>query len=497
MADSLVMSGEVEVISRVARLEVPVGTTFWVVTPRSFCSVAGVPNCGKLPQMVDNEAGTCHFRSLHFPILPMAHSHPKSASSFPWRHWTGLNEVWVRGDLSGALLLTLRWLAVIGQGVTVAVAGQMGVMIPWLPVGAALGLTLVSNMALKWWTGETGRWLGGGFFHIALWDALILTWLLYWTGGLGNPFALFFLLQLTLAVVALRSTAAVALGLLMAAACGALGLAHHPLKMQNGMAVPEMLLMQGRFMALVLAGGFIITMLLAVRRRSHRLQKERERLRTELEGQDRFLSVAALATGFAHELATPLGSIALAAGEWQAMGTSGADFLVKETQRCLTVLGKLRELGQEAVGQAADPCEVERVLPEVLSALPPGQRGQVSVKNQAAGVRLVCPGLAEALLVMLRNALGASVDPAPVHLRIERSGGELRFTVRDRGPGFSPEMLRHWGEPFRSTRSEGTGMGLGLFFVRRLAASRQGRVEVVNLPGGGASVILTLPVYSG
>lgn len=153
-------------------------------------------------------AKQAEWRHFMLPDAPASHLHALPR----WQRWTGLNEVWVQGDLSSALLLMLRWMAVAGQGVTVLVAGRMGVAIPWLPVGAALGLTLCSNLVLRWWVRDTGSGLGGGFFHIALWDALILTWLLYWSGGLGNPFALFFLLQLTMAVVALRSTAAVTLG---------------------------------------------------------------------------------------------------------------------------------------------------------------------------------------------------------------------------------------------------------------------------------------------
>lgn len=247
----------------------------------------------------------------------------------------GLSEVWARGDLSSQLLVILRWLAVLGQSLTLLVAARWGVAIAWWPCGLAVGSTLLSNVALTWWLRQTRGGLGGGFFHVALWDVLSMTLLLYWTGGLLNPFALFFLVQLTLAAVALRSTAAISLGLLTATTCVALHHQHVPLQMLDGQAVPVALISLGHVLAILLAGGFILSMLVAIRRRSHRLQMERERLRRELEGRERFLSVAALATGFAHELATPLGTIALAADELQLAPTAEvAALIAKEAARC-------------------------------------------------------------------------------------------------------------------------------------------------------------------
>ncbi|OYW34304.1 MAG: hypothetical protein B7Z42_16695, partial [Brevundimonas sp. 12-68-7] len=238
-----------------------------------------------------------------------------------WQRWLGLSEVWVGVELSSRLLVLLRWLAAIGQSVTLLVVEQLGVAVPWWPCGIAVGITLVSNAVLAWWTRVLGGHLSGGFFHVLLWDAFTLTFLLHWTGGLENPFALFYLVQLTVAAVALRSSAVISLGALMALGCGWLWWYALPLRMLDGSAVPEALLQQGRGVAIVLVGIFILALLLSLRRRSHRLQKERARLRAELESRDRFLSVAALATCFAHGLATPLGTIALAAEEMKAQPT--------------------------------------------------------------------------------------------------------------------------------------------------------------------------------
>ena len=398
-------------------------------------------------------------------------------------------------ELSSRLLVLLRWLAAIGQGVTLLVVERLGVAVPWWPCGLAVGITLVSNAVLAWWTRVLGGHFGGGFFHVLLWDSFTLTFLLHWTGGLENPFALFYLVQLTVAAVALRSSAVISLGALMVLGCGWLWRHAFPLRMLDGTAVPEPLLQQGRGVAILLVGLFILALLLSLRRRSHRLQKERARLRAELESRDRFLSVAALATGFAHELATPLGTILLAAEEMKALPTQDvAESIAREAARCQVVLARLRELGQEAVGQSADTCVVAEVVALALSDLTAHQRGRVKLTPGAREARIACAGLREALLVLLRNALLASADPLPISLRVEAEAGSVRFIVQDHGTGFSEEMLHHWGEPFRSTRGQGAGMGLGLFFVRRLAAAQHGSVEVRNLAAGGACVTLILPL---
>lgn len=424
----------------------------------------------------------------------MPHTNHPTLPTLRWQRWLGLSEVWAGGALSARVLVLLRWLAALGQGATLYIVWRLGVEVPWWQCGGAVVVTLITNALLQWWLRQI-RWeMRDGFFHILLCDSFMLTFLLHWTGGLVNPFALFYLVQLTLAAVALRSSAVVSLGLLMTGAFLWLWQCAVPLRMQDGSAVPGERLTQGFLAALVLSGGFVLTLLLALRRRSHRLQKERERLRRELEARERFLSVAALATGFAHELGTPLGTIALAAEEMKAQpDAETAAIIIREAERCQKVLQRLRELGQEATGRSAEPSVVWRAIEATLNELPETQRQRVKLELKAQEVPVTCAGLREALLVLLRNALLASADDEKVVLRVEPASEALRFIVEDRGSGFSDEMLHHWGEPFRSTRDLGSGMGLGLFFVRRLAASMHGGIEVENLATGGARVTLTLP----
>lgn len=140
---------------------------------------------------------------------------------------------------------------------------------------------------------------------------------------------------------------------------------------------------------------------------------------------------------------------------------------------------------------------VQTVIQTVLLDLPEAQRTrvQLALPVDVCRAQVACAGLKEALLVLLRNALLSSSDRQAVQFSVSKTDTIITFVVRDQGPGFSAEMLEHWGEPFRSTRDKAGGMGLGLFFVRRLAASMQGSVEVRNVAEGGACVTLTLPIH--
>ena len=427
----------------------------------------------------------------------MLSSTPHAPHQRSLRHALRLNEVWVRGDLSTRIQVLFRWGAVLGQATTLAFASYLGVAVPWLPCTLLLAFILLSNIALVWWLREVQHHLGDGFFHVAFLDILTLSAMLYWTGGMSNPFAVFLLIQLMLATLALRTAAMTSLSLLSAGACLCLWHHHHPLMMISGDPISAELLNGGRVAALLLAGLFIVTLLLTVRRRSHRLQNEQEKLRREVEAQDRFLSLATLATGFAHELATPIGTIALAAEELLHHDPRPETVsIVNSVQRSREILDRLRRLGQDTQTLGGDLQTVATILQTTLDRLSPEDRQRVLVDSTGAdlrsSLRLPSSGLEEALLVMLRNALSSTRGQETVALHVDLQHQQVCFIVRDQGPGFSSKMLQHWGEPFRTERPE--GMGLGLFFVRRLAAAQGGLVTVSNQTGGGAVVTLKLPV---
>lgn len=413
-----------------------------------------------------------------------------------WKRTFGLDEVWVGGSLSSRSLLFLRWFAVAGQAITLYVASRIGLDFPIQSCLIALGVTAGSNLFLTWCVGRRGGQLSDDFFHFVLWDLLHITFLLHWTGGLANPFAVFYLVHLVLASLTLKTSAVFGLGLIATGACGWLWLHAIPLRMRDGAPPPDSLVIAGTLVALVTAGAFVLTTLLAMRERSRRLLQERERLQEDLAERDRFLAVSALVTGFAHELGTPLGTIRLAAEELRSPDeVEIADRIRGESLRCTEVLERLRELGPEVDQLAGSECEARELIEEALGKLGEEARARIELYLEG-GLRVRGAGLPEALLVLIRNALRATPREKTVVVKLDRDAGDAVFTVRDRGAGFSVEMLKHGGEPFRSTSRPGEGLGLGLFFAKRLAAAAGGAFSIANNAVGGATVTLRLPLQN-
>jgi len=102
----------------------------------------------------------------------------------------------------------------------------------------------------------------------------------------------------------------------------------------------------------------------------------------------------------------------------------------------------------------------------------------------------------QALTALVRNAIDASPEDAPVVLAARQAGPQheenVRFVVRDRGCGMSAETLRRVGDPFYTTKDPGKGMGLGVFLTRTLA-DRLGGYLSFESPGKGTVATLEIP----
>lgn len=424
----------------------------------------------------------------------MSHPSEHRSMSASWLRGLGIDEVWAGGSLSSRFLIFLRWLAVVGQATTLTIADRLGLEFPDFRCWTAIALTALSNVFLSWCVRQRKGQLREDFFHAILWDLVLITFLLHWTGGLSNPFAVFYLVHLVLAAITLKTSAVVGLGIGAIGACGWLWLNAAPLTMRDGSSLPDSLILAGTLVALVGTGIFVTTTLLALRARSRELLRERERLQADLSDRDRFLAVSALVTGFAHELATPIGTIRLAAEELQHPAEATiADRIRSESVRCVKVLERLRELGPEVDQLAGSERDAREVAHETLAQLEEQARNRIEAFLEG-GIRVRSAGLSEALLVLIRNGLRATPENGSIVLKLEKRAGEAVFTIRDRGPGFSEEMLRYGGEPFRSTSRPGEGLGLGLFFVRRLATAAGGELVLENARIGGATAILRLPL---
>jgi two-component system sensor histidine kinase RegB len=169
-----------------------------------------------------------------------------------------------------------------------------------------------------------------------------------------------------------------------------------------------------------------------------------------------------------------------------------------EVDRCREILERMSADGADPSGEAPEAITASDFLEEFHEGLKEAERRQVRIETDDADMLLVIPmrAVEQALTALVRNAIDASPEDAPVVLAARQAGrrheGNVRFVVRDRGCGMSEEALRRVGEPFYTTKEPGKGMGLGVFLTRTLA-DRLGGQLTFESPGKGTVATLEIP----
>lgn len=482
-----------------------------------------------------------------------------------------------------AWLLRLRWVAVAGQLLTVFVTvGALNVQLRLGPMFAVIGFTAVTNLALHAWLAlrqaRPPRTAGGAKGQGQPWllvtvmavDLVSLTVLLYLTGGPDNPFTVFYLVNLALAGVTLPAPWAWSLAVASVLCVASLLVQYQPLPELNRtlaavradgpaptvppvppvppghLAVPP----QGRprplrqlgLVAAVSTSALVVTYFITrVRQVLQQRERELRNAQQRRAQSERLESLATLAAGAGHELASPLSTIAVIAKDLtrHLEGTQVSQTVLEdvalirsELDHCRVILDRMSGHAGEAVGETLRPYRIRKIVEEVLGGLRRRERVDLQWVGDADQYRVVAPlqGLAQAIRGVVQNALDASPESESVRVSIERAriregkpgrirsfwsrlrlpplesalpppdpeannqiGSEVIFHVIDRGSGMTPEVLARAGDPFFTTKEPGKGMGLGLFLTRNVIERLGGQLELHSAAGEGARATIRLP----
>ena len=431
-----------------------------------------------------------------------------------------------RNRVNVSWLVRLRWAQIAGQASTILVVRLLfDVALPLGALAAVVAIGLVSNLALEVWVFGPGA--GRGHYDEARiqrdveeWqvaavmalDVALLTALLYFTGGPLNPFGFLYLVQIALATVLLHAAWTWTLTALSFLGFGLLLVAHRPL------AIGDDTRTYGTWVALGVAAAFIVSFLRRITAALAEREHELEESRNLTARQERLASLATMAAGAAHELATPLGTVALVAKELEralekggsprvidrdggsshepALSELAADarLIREQVGRCRAILDQMAG-GAGAAGESIETRTVDALRDEALTgvrAQPPVRR-ELAAEIAAAAVELPPRAIGQALRSLITNAQDASPPDEPVVVRVSREGDRLRIDVEDRGPGMPPEVLARIGEPFYTTKPPGRGMGLGLFLARAVIESVGGTLKVGSTIGLGTRVTVAVP----
>ncbi len=433
-------------------------------------------------------------------------------------------------------LVRLRWAEVVGQSATVLVAQVVfGVALPMVQLLLVVGVGLFSNLLLEVWLGrggpatdddaETGalapRHPMGPVSEAQLaavmaLDIVLLTALLFLSGGPLNPFGSLYLVQIALATVMMVSATWIwMLVALSFVGFGVLLLGHQPLPM------PDSTRMLGMWVALGVASAFVVHFLLRITRALAAREAELEAARHLAARQERLASLATMAAGAAHELSTPLGTVALAAkeleralvrrGEGQSSPSAGDEQLVEDARlireqvgRCRLILDQMAQ-GAGTIGEGLTRLSVDELFAEAITgtrAAPP-IRLELSAATSRLGLKLPLRAVSSALRSLLTNAQDASPPDRPVTVRIRDAspsvpeGAHLVLIITDRGPGMDAQLLARIGEPFFTTKAPGRGMGLGMFLARAVIEGVGGTLSLESELGKGTTARVTLPLSPG
>ena len=394
-------------------------------------------------------------------------------------------------------LVRLRWWAILGQLVLLLIGGTcFGFELPWPWLSALLCAQVACNLLLRWRVragGNAARCMAASLFC----DVALVTGVLYLTGGHFNPFT--FIMLVPVAVAALLLPPRAAWSLTAFALLGLLCLFFDslPLLLAGGVVCHDMgLHLRGMWVATATAAVFVLWF---VHRLSQAIAGEHAaRLRAE-----RFAAVASLAAGAAHDLSTPLATIAVAIGELQRRASrenglggqalADVELVARQVARCRTILERMASDAGAPADVRLQTVRVADVLAAVQQRIA-DDRLQVVAEGGAAN-RTVSSDesqLVSALAGLVQNALQASGESQPVTLRArpERSG--VCIEVVDRGTGIAADQLPRVGEPFYSTRG-GAGMGLGVFLARTIAERLGGHMHITSRLQHGTSVRVQLP----
>jgi two-component system sensor histidine kinase RegB len=403
-------------------------------------------------------------------------------------------------------LIRLRWLAIGGQSATVIAVGY------WLgfplPVGVCFALIASSawlNLFLAFRYPATHRLRPGAAMAILLFDAAQLAGLLYMTGGLDNPFALLMSVPVVVSATSLPLRMTGMLGAFAIAATTLLAFYHEPLPWFPG-ATLEMPFhyTAGMWVAVVSSIAFTAVYAYRVAEEARLLANALSATELVLQREQHLSALDGLAAAAAHELGTPLATIALVAKEMER--TLGADprfqedvtLLRSQSERCKGILKRLTSLSAESETHLAR-LPLTSLIEEVVA---PHRDFDIAIRlepGERIGAEPVCrrnPGVAYGLGNLVENAVDFARESVVVRWHWDNE--TVGLTITDDGPGFPPDIIDRIGEPYMSTRhgaEKGGGLGLGLFIAKTLLERSGATLEFQNafVQGQGAVIDIEWP----
>lgn len=434
-------------------------------------------------------------------------------SVVPHNNPTGGEKNPASARIAFAWLLHLRWGALAAQVLLVLIAlFFLEISLPYRIISGILAFEIITNLLFGLLKKKEMALPDQLFGLVMFLDISLLTGLIYYSGGPMNPFTFLYLVHITLGAIlmppawswslAFFTTGCYAI-LFFLPAEGSLNQPCHPEPtILATLSDPLKIHLQGMWVAFAVTAFFIVFFVSRIQLALARHQKTLADLQEEKTKSERMASLATLAAGAAHEFATPLSTIAVAAGEMLhgLKKNSSADcqelladvVLIREqVARCKDILF---HLAADAGGQMGEPFtdfSLAELMENLLQTLPDACKNQVLYNDTTGGllVRMPLRTLRRIVRGLIKNALDAGPG-APVLVECRQDATRLYIEITDTGSGMPPDIASRATEPFFTTKEPGKGLGLGLFLAKSIAERFGGDLSLISEPGKGSKVTL-------
>ena len=396
-------------------------------------------------------------------------------------------------------LIRLRWLAVAGQAASIfIVAVVLQFSLPLIASMLFIFVLAIVNAWLQFSFPSTWRLDPPAALALLAFDLLQLAALLYVTGGLANPFAP--LISVPVIISSAAQPLRYSLGLVLIAILCITALAFSPFELPwyPGTTVPfEPMLLAGMWFAIVCTTSFAAFYAYRVSLEASQLSEALAATELVLQREMHLSELDGLAAAAAHELGTPLATIALVAKEMSRELEPGDRFhddvhlMISQSQRCRDIMKRLTTLSSGSE-EHLRKMPLSSLIEEVTA---PHREFGIDIKLVEESPRADEPmGRRNAGIVYgLGNLIENAVDYAKseVTVRVFHDHEIVRITIEDNGEGYAPDILQRIGEPYvtrRSPQAKAGGLGLGLFIAKTLLERSGAALTFENSPGARVTI---------
>jgi len=398
-------------------------------------------------------------------------------------------------------LFILRNIVLCTQLSSVIIAHNLlGMELPMLAITIILSVYGLLNISTWWYFKIKSKITNDILFSQLVIDVFIFAILLYFTGGGYNPFITLLLFPLMIVAVTLPRKYAWIMALLAIFCYSVLMVFHIPLSPMNLHDSADLdLHVIGMWFSFLFGVGFIVLFVVkmenTLRQRDHILAQARERALRD----DHLVALGTFAAGAAHELGTPLSSMAVIANEIEKNTNNTeiaeqATILREQIDRCKTTLTQILARAGEARAEGGNREAINHYLKNILNQWKK-MRPTANIRYQLKGVQpapviITDKTLNQAIINLLNNAADASIDHVEVIGRWNTES--LWIDVHDRGSGLASGANHVVSQPFYTTKKH--GQGLGLFLTHAVINRLGGTITLTNRNEGGVCAKISLPL---